>query len=91
MQHFGYMKYIPRDPHVSAPPAMTCRDMSIMFDDYLNHLVPEETRSTITSSDWSNVDGYIRWLFRISHPYIRHDALEDPPMPTHRSTKGGVD
>lgn len=55
----GYMQYIPRDPYVSAPHAMTHRDMDYMFDDYLNHLVLEEARNTITESHYNYVDSYI--------------------------------
>lgn len=43
-----------------AHPAMRRRDMDVMFDDYLNHLVPEEARSTIFDSNWSYIDNYIR-------------------------------
>ncbi|CAL5194313.1 unnamed protein product [Lathyrus oleraceus] len=39
MRQFGYTQIIPRHPVVSAPPAMTHRDMDAMFDDYLSHLV----------------------------------------------------
>ena len=42
MRQFGYMEYILINPFVSAPPSMTHRDMYIMFDDYLNHLIPDK-------------------------------------------------
>ena len=51
MRQFDYMQFVPRDTSVSAPPAMTRRDMDVMFDDYLNHSVLEEARSTIAPSD----------------------------------------
>lgn len=34
-RQFDYMQYIPRDPYVSFPPAMTHKDIDVMFDDYL--------------------------------------------------------
>lgn len=43
MRQFGYMQYIFKDPFMPAPPAMTRKDMNVMFDDYLNHMVPKET------------------------------------------------
>lgn len=46
---------------------MTCKVIYVMLDDYLSHMVPEEARSTIVESDWSYVDEYIRWFFRVSH------------------------
>lgn len=59
---------------VSAPPVMTHRDVDVMFYDYLNHLIPEKAQCTIAPSDWSYVDSYIWWFFRMSHPYMIHDA-----------------
>lgn len=64
MQQFGYMQIVPRDPFESAPPAMTRRDMGAMYEHYLNHLVSDETWSTIAPSDWSVAHGYIQWVFQ---------------------------
>lgn len=45
------MQFIPGDPYESALLATTHRDMDTIFDDYLNHLVPDEARSAMASSD----------------------------------------
>ena len=55
-----------------------------MFNDYLSHLVQEEAQSTINKSDWSYVNEYIRWFFKVSHPYMVQTSPEDPPRPSHQ-------
>lgn len=45
------MQFIPIYHFVFAPPTMTCRDMDVMFDDYLNHMVPKEIQGTIDPKD----------------------------------------
>lgn len=84
MQQFDYTQAIPRHLVVSAPPTLTRRQMDEMFDDYESHLVPEEAQSTIAPSDWSYVDGYIRWFFRVSHLYMVQAPPRDSPKPTHQ-------
>lgn len=63
---------------------MTRRNMDVIFYDYLSHLVLVETRSVIIESDWSYVDGYIWWFFRVSHPYKMQNALGDPLRSIHK-------
>lgn len=84
MRQFDYMQYIPRDPYVLVPPAMTGRDMDIMFDDHLNNLVPKGKWITIAPSHWSVVHNYNKWLLRVLYPYMTLDALGDPPRPAHQ-------
>lgn len=55
-----------------------------MFYDYESHLAPEKARVTIAKSGKSYADGYIRWFFRVSHPYIVHASPGDPLRPTHQ-------
>lgn len=80
MRQFSYIQIIPRHPVVSAPPTMTCRQMYVMFDDYEIHLVLEKAYNTITNNDWSYVNRYIRWFFRVPHLYMVQAASGDPPM-----------
>lgn len=63
MWQFDYSQIILRHPILSTPPALTCRQMDAMCDDYDSHLVLE-TWSTIVVRDWSHVDSYIRWFYR---------------------------
>ena len=58
--------------------------MDAMFVDYETHLVTDEARSTISKSDWSYINEYIRWFFRVSHPYMVWAALGDPLRPAHQ-------
>lgn len=83
MRQFDYTQTIPRHLIVSAPHDMTHTNIYAMFNDSLSYMVSEEALSTIDENDWSYVDGYIRWLFRVSHPYIMQDASGDPLMPSH--------
>ncbi|XP_050877097.1 uncharacterized protein LOC127080851 [Lathyrus oleraceus] len=83
MCQFSYTQTIPRDHVVFAPPALTHRQMDDMFYDYESHLVLEEAQTIMTPSDWSYVDGYIRWFFRVSHLYMMHVVLEDPLRLAH--------
>lgn len=57
-----------------------------MFDDYVSHLVSEETQDTIDESDWSYVEGYIRWFFRVSHSHM----VQAPPGDTSRPAHQGI-
>ncbi|XP_050874229.1 uncharacterized protein LOC127076587 [Lathyrus oleraceus] len=83
MRQFGYVQIIPRHSTVFPPPALTRRQIEEMFHDYESHMVSDEAR-TITESDWSFVDRYIRWFLRMSHSYMVHVTLEDPPRPSHQ-------
>lgn len=78
------MQCIPRDPSVSTPPTMRRKDMDDIFDDYVNHLVPDKALSTIVENNWSYVDSCIRWFFHVSHPYMIQDASGDPSRSTHQ-------
>ncbi|XP_050920270.1 uncharacterized protein LOC127137907 [Lathyrus oleraceus] len=84
IRNFGYTQTILKHSAIFAPPTMMRREMNAMFDDYLSHLVPKEAHNTITKSDWSYVDGYIRWFFRVSHPYMVQAALGDSLRPAHQ-------
>ena len=51
MRQFGLTQTIPRDPAVCAPPTVKMRDMDALFDDFENHLVRVEAKSTVASYD----------------------------------------
>ncbi|CAL5198776.1 unnamed protein product [Lathyrus oleraceus] len=84
MRWFDYTRTILRHHVVYASLVLTRRQMNDMFDDYESHLVPEEARGIIAESDWSYVEGYIRWFFRVSYPYMVHAGLGDPLRPAHQ-------
>lgn len=50
----------------------------------MSHLIPKETQSTIAENHWSYMVGYIKWFFRVSHPYMVQAALGDPSMLAHQ-------
>ncbi|XP_058732825.1 uncharacterized protein LOC131604401 [Vicia villosa] len=76
---------IPRDPRVSAPIAMIRRQLDEVFADWEHHMVLEEARATLAEHNWSCVEGYITWYYRVSHPYML-SAAEGvlPNQPTRR-------
>lgn len=45
------MQFILRDSSDFVHHAMTCSYMDAIYDDYLNNMVPDETRSTIAPID----------------------------------------
>ncbi|XP_058783383.1 uncharacterized protein LOC131658065 [Vicia villosa] len=51
MRQLGYMQFIPKDPFVSTPLTVKHEDMNVMFDYYVNHLVPDEPQNTIAPND----------------------------------------
>ncbi|XP_050878066.1 uncharacterized protein LOC127081880 [Lathyrus oleraceus] len=83
MWQFGYTQTIPRHHVIFVPPTLTRIQVDDMFDDYESHLVPEEAHSIIAVNDWSYVEGYIIWFFRMSHPYMVYAAPGVPSRPAH--------
>ncbi|XP_058733870.1 uncharacterized protein LOC131605542 [Vicia villosa] len=59
MRQFGFTRTILRDPTVYAPLTVKQRDMDALFDDFENHLVLDEARSTVAPYDWSYKHGYM--------------------------------
>ncbi|XP_058732877.1 uncharacterized protein LOC131604458 [Vicia villosa] len=83
MRQSGYQQTIPRHPSISAPIAMTHRQLDDVFVDFEHHMVPDEARATKSDVDWSCVDGYITWYYRVSYPYLIPTAPRSPPRPAH--------
>lgn len=63
---------------------MTRRHVDVMYDDYLNQLVPDEARGTLVPSVWSYAYNYVACYFKVPHPYMTPDTPGDPPRPLHR-------
>lgn len=84
MPQFRYMLFVPRDPSYSNSPNMVHKDVYDMYDDFLNHLVLDETQGIPPPSTWSYAYIYIQWYFRVSHPYMTPDAPGYPPRITHQ-------
>ncbi|XP_058765554.1 uncharacterized protein LOC131639056 [Vicia villosa] len=59
IRHFGRVQMIPRSPFVAAPDIITRRDITIIFQDWEHHLVPEEYQSMRASESWQCVNGYM--------------------------------
>ncbi|XP_058726643.1 uncharacterized protein LOC131598007 [Vicia villosa] len=84
MRQFGYEQTIPRDPTVSAPIAMTRRQLDEVFAYREHHMVPEEARATLAEHVWSCFEWYISWYYRVSHPYMLPAAEGGPSRPAHK-------
>lgn len=85
MPQFRYMQFIPRDTFDSSPPTMALRDVDVdvMYDDYLNHLVLDDTQGTLAPSEWSCAYEVATLYFRLSHHYLTLDTPRVPPRPAH--------
>ncbi|XP_058742341.1 uncharacterized protein LOC131614809 [Vicia villosa] len=84
MRQFGFIQTIPRDPVVSAPTTVKRRDIDALFDNFENHFVPEEARSTVARDGWSYEYGYMIWFLCLSHPYMIQDTPRNPLRPVHQ-------
>lgn len=84
MQNFSYTQTILKHYVVSAHPALTRRQIDDVFAGFKSHLVSKEARNIKVVNDWSYVEGYIRWFFMVSHPYMVHAAPGDPPKSSHQ-------
>lgn len=91
MSQFNYTQAIPRHHIVSAHSALKCRQMDVMFDDYKSQLVPEEAHSTIVVSEWSYVDRYIMWFFRVTSVYGTRYSRRSIEVNSSEDTRGGAD
>lgn len=47
MRQFDCMLFVPKDPSDYAISAMTHKDIYAMYDDFVNHLVPDKAQSII--------------------------------------------
>ncbi|XP_058733526.1 uncharacterized protein LOC131605153 [Vicia villosa] len=83
MRQFGFQQTIPRHPSDSAPITMTRWQLDEVFADWEHHMVPDEARETRLEVDWSCIDRYITWYYRVSHPYILPIAPGLPPRPAY--------
>lgn len=70
MHQFEYIQFVLRDPSDFDPHTTVHKDVDVLYDDFLNYLVPDETRYNIASSDCSCAFIYIQLYFRASHPYM---------------------
>lgn len=59
--------WILSDFTVYAHPIVIYKDVDVMFDDFYNHLVPEEAQSVPAPQPRGNSFVYIQWYFRVSH------------------------
>ncbi|XP_058733393.1 uncharacterized protein LOC131605002 [Vicia villosa] len=83
MRQFSYQQTISRHPSDSAYIAMTSQQLDDVFVDWEHHIVPDEARETRSEVDWSYVNGYINWYYRVSHSYMIPTAPGSPPRPAH--------
>ncbi|PNY02088.1 hypothetical protein L195_g025392 [Trifolium pratense] len=70
LHQFGFTHTIPRFPSQSANPVTTRAEISLHFVHYLDMVLTPEHRGLAVIRPWDAAYGYMRWYFRISHPYI---------------------
>lgn len=52
MRQFRHMEFVLRHPSDSALCDVTRGDVDVMYNDFLNHMVPGETRGTVAPRKW---------------------------------------
>ncbi|MCI52951.1 serine/threonine-protein phosphatase 7 long form-like protein, partial [Trifolium medium] len=70
LHQFGYTQTIPRYPSQSADPLATRDRISAHFAQYLDRVLTPEQRGLVVIHPWDVAPRYMRWYFRISHPYM---------------------
>lgn len=55
----------------------------MILDDFKSHLVPEEYQREPPHVHWACVKGYLTWFYRVSHPILTPDSLEEPSRPAN--------
>ncbi|XP_058774201.1 uncharacterized protein LOC131648465 [Vicia villosa] len=83
MQQFDYVQTIPRSPTQASRDTIARWDLNDIFEDWEQHMVPEEYRLMQESSSWQYVEGYVIWFYTVSHPIMTLDALGHPPRSAH--------
>ncbi|MCI53038.1 putative IMP dehydrogenase/GMP reductase, partial [Trifolium medium] len=81
LRQFGFTQTIPRLPSQAADPSVKREDILAQFAEYLDRLLTPEQIGLAAIYPWYATPGYIRWYFRISHPYMRLLPPRDPPRP----------
>lgn len=54
-----------------------------ILSDYESHLVLEEYRKMLTTSQWSYVGNYMTWFYSVTYPIMTPYTNGHPPKPTH--------
>ncbi|MCI59057.1 hypothetical protein A2U01_0080312, partial [Trifolium medium] len=70
-----------RLPSQAADPLAKRDHISAQFAEYLDRVLTPEQRGLAAIYRWYAAPGYMRWYFRISHPYKRPLPPGDPPRP----------
>lgn len=77
------MQGIPRDPTVFAPPTIHHIDLDFILDDLYNHIITQNARSLLSLEPWNVAFDYIKWFYKVSHPYMTSYIVGAPPKTTH--------
>ncbi|WJX61998.1 hypothetical protein P8452_47043 [Trifolium repens] len=82
---FAHVQSISRHPRESAPsfltaPATALITVSLHFVGFMERVLTAAQKGPLVIDPWYAVSGYMRWYFRISHPYMT-PLRGDPPRP----------
>ncbi|XP_045822299.1 protein MAIN-LIKE 1-like [Trifolium pratense] len=81
LRQFGRVQTIPRHPSHSANPLTPRLQISQQYAQYMDWVLTPEERGDLPLHSWNVAPGYMRWYFRISHPYMIPLPPGDPPRP----------
>ena len=82
LRQYEHVQRVPRPPTTVMPLAPT--DVAAAFLEFALHVVSQQQRGHKVPDDepWKHSDRYIRWFYRVSHPFIVNPAPEpDNVMP----------
>ncbi|CAJ2639984.1 unnamed protein product [Trifolium pratense] len=81
LRQFSRVQTIPRHPSHSANPLTPRLQISQQYAQYMDWVLTPEERGDLPLHSWNVAPGYMRWYFRISHPYMIPLPPGDPPRP----------
>ncbi|WJX83874.1 hypothetical protein P8452_66500 [Trifolium repens] len=89
LRQFGQVQSIHRHPRESAVPFLTAPataliTASLHFAGFKERVLTAAQRGPLAIDPWYTAAGYMRWYFRISHPYMMPLPQGDLPRPCER-------
>jgi hypothetical protein len=88
LRQFGHVQSIPHLPRESAvsftAQAIALTTASVHFAGYRDRVLTTAQRGQLAIDSWYAAPGYMRWYFKISHPYMTPLPRGDPPRPCER-------
>ncbi|MCH80172.1 serine/threonine-protein phosphatase 7 long form-like protein [Trifolium medium] len=89
LRQLGFTQTTPRDPAEAAPLVGNRDHVLAHFADYLERCLTVDQRGLAPVNAWDVAPEYMRWYFRMSHPYMTPLPAGDPPRPCEEDETEG--